>query len=151
TPLSSPCPGGRSTPPARRPARVSGENLVISACKFGPRATRFGKAIACCIGKCQSTAATRDLATKARMALPPAEPIAPPKRPSGWIRIIGVIDERGRLPGATALAAGRPSASRGEKEKSVIWLLRKKPSTIRPDPKMLSTVVVIDTTLPAAS
>ena len=39
----------------------------------------------------------------------------------------------------------------GRKEKSVIWLLRKKPSTIRPLPKMDSTVVVIDTTLPAAS
>jgi hypothetical protein len=52
---------------------------------------------------------------------------------------------------ATALAAGRPSASVGEKLKSVIWLLRKKPSTIRPEPKMLSTVVVMLTTLPALS
>src|SRR3954464_12646101 len=64
--------------------------------------------------------------------------------------MVGTIDERGRLPAATALATGRPCASVGEKEKSVSWLLRKKPSTIRPGPKMLSTVVVIDTTLPSA-
>ena len=31
------------------------------------------------------------------------------------------------------------------------WLLRKKPPTIRPSPKMLSTVVVIETTLPSVS
>jgi hypothetical protein len=55
------------------------------------------------------------------------------------------------LPGATALAIGCPAASIGANEKSVIWLLRKKPSTIRPLPKMDSTVVVIETTLPAAS
>ena len=63
----------------------------------------------------------------------PAEPIAPANRPSRVSRIVGVIDERGRLPGATALATGRPCASTGLNEKSVIWLLRKKPSTIRPD------------------
>jgi hypothetical protein len=83
--------------------------------------------------------------------LPPAEPIAPAKRPSAVSRIIGTIEERGRLPGATAFATGRPMSSTGANEKSVIWLLRKKPSTIRPLPKMDSTVVVIDTTLPAAS
>src|SRR5215213_5737409 len=85
------------------------------------------------------------------MAFPPAEPIAPAKRLSGVSRIVGVMDERGRLPGATAFAAGRPSGSTGLNAKSVIWLLRKKPSTIRPDPKIDSTVVVIDTTLPARS
>jgi hypothetical protein len=51
------------------------------------------------------------------------------------------------LPAATALAAGWPS-SLGVKEKSVSWLLRKKPSTIRPLPKMLSTVVVMLTAFP---
>src|SRR3954471_10789428 len=65
--------------------------------------------------------------------------------------MVGTIDERGRLPGATALATGRPCASTGEKEKSVSWLLRKKPSTMRPVPKIDSTVVVIETTFPAAS
>src|SRR5207248_8842199 len=103
------------------------------------------------IGSFQSTAATSDLATNARIELPPAEPIAPANLPSWVVRIVGTIDERGRFPGATALAAGRPCASAGEKEKSVSWLFRKKPSTIRPVPKMDSTVVVIDTTLPAAS
>src|SRR6185503_911473 len=85
------------------------------------------------------------------MALPPAEPTAPAKLRRESSRIAGVIEERGLLPGATALAAGRPCASRGRKLKSVIWLLRKKPSTIRPEPNRDSTVVVIDTTLPAAS
>src|SRR3954471_11122381 len=65
--------------------------------------------------------------------------------------MVGTIDERGRLPGATALATGRPWASTGEKEKSVSWLLRKKPSTMRPVPKIDSTVVVIETTLPSRS
>ena len=83
--------------------------------------------------------------------MPPAEPIAPANLPSLVSRIDGTIDERGRLPGATALAAGRPCASVGEKEKSVSWLLRKKPSTIRPVPKIDSTVVVIETTFPAES
>src|SRR3954453_13322492 len=63
--------------------------------------------------------------------------------------MVGTIDERGRLPAATALATGRPCASTGEKEESVSWLLRKKPSTMRPVPKIDSTVVVIETTLPA--
>ena len=62
--------------------------------------------------------------------------------------IVGDIALRGRLRGATALAAGVPSDCFGAKEKSVSWLLRKKPPTMRPSPKMLSTVVVMETTLP---
>ncbi len=58
---------------------------------------------------------------------------------------------RGRLPASTRLAAGRPAASTGEKEKSVSWLLSTKPSTIRPEPKMLSTEVVIEATFPCRS
>src|SRR5436190_22696707 len=63
----------------------------------------------------------------------------------------GAIDERGRLPGPTALAVGAPSRSFGVKEKSVSWLFRKKPLVIRPEPKRLSTVVVIETAFPSAS
>src|ERR1700751_48501 len=85
------------------------------------------------------------------IALPPAEPIAPANLPFRSSRIEGTIDDRGRLPGATAFATGRPWSSVGLNEKSVSWLLRKKPSTIRPVPKMVSTVVVIETTLPFAS
>ena len=81
-------------------------------------------------------------------AAAPGEPKAPTNRPSRSRMITGDIDERGRLPGATALAAGRPSASTGEKAKSVIWLLRKKPPAIRPEPNRLSTVVVIETASP---
>ena len=65
--------------------------------------------------------------------------------------ITGVIDERGRLPGATAFATGRPEASTGRNEKSVSWLLRKKPPTARPEPNSDSTDVVIETTSPSAS
>jgi hypothetical protein len=82
---------------------------------------------------------------------PPGEPTASSKLPLGLSTMAGAIDERGRLPGATALAAAVPSVCWGEKEKSVSWLLRKKPSTIRPLPNRLSTVVVIETTLPARS
>src|ERR1700709_2669715 len=82
---------------------------------------------------------------------PPGDPRAATKRPLASNTITGAIDERGRLPGATALAAGAPPASVGEKEKSVSWLFSTKPCVIRPEPKMLSTVVVIETTSPRAS
>src|SRR6266550_2919529 len=100
-------------PRDRSPVSTCGENLATSPLKLAPRATRFGAASAWGIGWLQSMAATSDLATKARIALPPAEPIAPAKRPSRVSRIVGTIDERGRLPAATALATGRPCASDG--------------------------------------
>src|SRR3546814_5195406 len=81
---------------------------------------------------------------------PPCDPIAPTKLPSRSSTIAGVIDERGRLPPAIAFAAGTGPLA-GFQEKSVSWLLRKKPSTMRPDPKYDSIVVVIDTALPRAS
>ncbi len=65
--------------------------------------------------------------------------------------MIGAMDERGRLRPCTALASGPPLSSAGRNEKSVSWLLRTNPPTVRPDPNTDSTVVVIDTTLPAAS
>src|SRR4051812_40086120 len=101
----------------RKPSSTWGENLVTSPWKFGPRATRLGAASASAMVMFQSTEATSDFATKARIELPPAEPTAPAKRPSRVSRIDGTIDERGRLPGATALATGRPCSSVGEKEK----------------------------------
>src|SRR5687767_4382455 len=85
------------------------------------------------------------------MALPPAAPCAPANWPCATNRNNGDIDDSGFLPGATALADGRPSGCTGANEKSVSWLLRKKPSTIRPEPKIDSTVVVMLTTLPAES
>src|SRR3954471_15684376 len=106
-------------PRARSPLRTPGGNLVTSPWKFGPRATRFGAEIAPCIVAPQSSAATIDLATHARIEFPPAEPIAPANRPSRVSRIVGTIEDRGRLPGATALATGRPVASVGLNEKSV--------------------------------
>src|SRR5438045_3361848 len=99
----------------------------------------------------QSSTPTMPLSTNDGMARPPGEPIAATKRRSLSSTIVGVIEDRGRLPGATALAAGVPSLLSGENEKSVSWLLRKNPSTIRPSPNTLSTVVVIATTSPQRS
>ena len=62
----------------------------------------------------------------------------------------GAIEERGRLPPCTAFATSWPP-SVGTKEKSVSWLLRTNPPTVRPEPKIDSTVVVMDTTSPSAS
>ena len=63
SPESSPCPGFNSMPRWRRPSRTCGENRVISPCRLGPRATRFGAPSASRIGMFQSIAATSDLAT----------------------------------------------------------------------------------------
>src|SRR3954447_2220581 len=64
--------------------------------------------------------------------------------------MVGDIELRGRLPGSTRLATGC-SGVPAEKEKSVSSLLSRKPRTIRPDPKLLSIVVVIETALPDLS
>ena len=64
--------------------------------------------------------------------------------------MVGDMLDRGRLPGATRLGAGRPRHS-GRKEKSVSWLFNRKPRTIRREPKALSTVVVKETAFPKRS
>src|SRR5699024_6559696 len=74
-------------------------------------------------------------------------PIAPAKLPCGSSTITGDMDERGRLPGAMALAAAPP----GCQEKSVSWLLSSIPPATRPEPKYDSIVVVIETALPSPS
>ena len=62
--------------------------------------------------------------------------------------MVGAIDERGRLPGSTRLATGLPSAT-GTNEKSVSWLLSRKPlSVMSAAPNASSIVVVIATALP---
>ena len=63
--------------------------------------------------------------------------------------ITGVIDDRGRLLGATEFATAKPSFF-GENEKSVNWLLRNIPPDIMREPKA-STDEVMETTLPSAS
>ena len=64
---------------------------------------------------------------------------------------MGDIDERGFFPPCALFTAARPFSSVGASEKSVSWLLRTKPPTVRFEPNTDSTVVVIDTTLPDAS
>ena len=81
---------------------------------------------------------------------PPGDPIARTNWPSRSNTRVGAIDERGRLPGSTRLATGAP-ATAGRNEKSVSWLLSMKPRTMRREPKALSMLVVIDTTLPSPS
>src|SRR5690606_3897599 len=82
---------------------------------------------------------------------PPGEPSRPTRRPSRSRIRAGDMDDRGRLPAATALAAGVPSDAVGTMEKSGSWLFRKKPPAIRPEPNRLSTVVVRLTALPCAA
>ncbi len=65
--------------------------------------------------------------------------------------MVGDMDERGRLPGATAFAIGVPSSASGRKEKSVSWLLRRKPTAMRPEPKAVSIEAVMLTASPSAS
>ena len=81
--------------------------------------------------------------------LPPGEPTASTGAPS-FITIVGDIDERGRLPGASALAIGTPSLC-VRKLKSVSSLFSRNPLVISRDPKAFSMVVVIDATLPKLS
>ena len=70
--------------------------------------------------------------------------------PSPLNTMVGAIELRGRLPGSTRLATGRPSRA-GRKEKSVSSLLSRKPRTINCEPNAPSMVVVIDTALPSPS
>ncbi len=71
--------------------------------------------------------------------------------------MVGVMEERGRLPGAMALAAlwMRPKALGvpALEVKSSISSLRRKPrgSTVTPEPKPKVRVEVLETALPSAS
>ena len=62
--------------------------------------------------------------------------------------MVGAMDDRGRLPGARALAMGQPSASWVSKLKSVSSLFRRNPCAMTREPKPFSIVVVIDKALP---
>ena len=84
------------------------------------------------------------------MVPPPGEPVAITNSP-GPVPLktrVGAMVLRGRLPGATRLATGTPAASAGCTEKSVSWLVSRKPPTMWYEPMLDSTVEVIDTTLP---
>ena len=74
--------------------------------------------------------------------LPPGDPISSTGEPSPSNTMVGAIELRGRLPGATALASGRPARSTGRKAKSVSSLLSRKPAAHRREPNPLSIVVV---------
>ncbi len=82
--------------------------------------------------------------------LPPGEPIRSTGEPVPSNTIVGAIELRGRLPGSTRLATGRPFYG-GRKEKSVSSLLSRKPPAMSRLPKPVSMVVVIDRALPSAS
>ncbi len=101
----------------------------------------------------QSRVFTSVLTTNWMITEPPGDPTTirmSPRPPSG-VRSktsVGAIELRGRLPGSTRLATGSPSSSTGSAEKSVSWLLRRKPSVMWNEPKADSMVVVMDATLP---
>src|SRR5688572_17941239 len=81
---------------------------------------------------------------------PPGEPSAATGRRAASSTMTGAIEERGRLPPATAFATGAPSTT-GRYEKSVSWLSSTNPPTARPEPNSDSTVVVIETMFPSPS
>src|SRR5262245_30779387 len=82
---------------------------------------------------------------------PPGEPSAAHGVPVASKTMVGAIELRGRFPGASALAMGLPAASIGRKAKSVSSLLSRKPAAHRREPKAASMLLVMATTLPAAS
>ena len=82
------------------------------------------------------------------MRLPPGLPITRTGAPS-FITMVGAIEDRGRLPGASALAIGTPSRW-VRKLKSVSSLFKRNPPTISREPNAFSIVVVIEAALPKA-
>ncbi len=94
--------------------------------------------------------ATKACATCPMMREPPAEPTTATGDPSAPNTMVGDMEERGRFPGATAFATGRPPIP-GRKEKSVSWLFNTIPPTTIREPKTSSTVVVSETAFPAPS
>src|SRR6476469_10398065 len=82
---------------------------------------------------------------------PPGEPRASHGR-SSLSTMVGLIDERGRLPGPGRFGSGTPGVS-GAKLKSVSSLLSRnpQPGTVMPDPPVCSIVRVYDTALPHLS
>src|SRR5262245_62620342 len=85
------------------------------------------------------------------MREPPGEPSAAHGLPDASKTIVGAMELRGRLPGASALASGLPLLSTGRKEKSVSSLLSKNPAAHKREPKAASIVLVMASMLPAAS
>src|SRR3954469_19067860 len=84
------------------------------------------------------------------MAGPPGEPTESAKRLFLSKTMVGDIELSGSLPGAGALATGKPFKT-GWKEKKVKVLLSKKPLAMISAPKVVSTEVVIAATSPASS
>ena len=113
-------------------------------------APKFTSDVACCAFSFQSTAPTTVFSTYWMMVPPPGEPVAMRKSP-GAVPLntrVGAMVLRGRLPGATRLATGVPELSAGWAEKSVSWLVSRKPPTMWKEPMLDSTVEVMDSTLP---
>ncbi|OQB98669.1 MAG: hypothetical protein BWX79_03274 [Alphaproteobacteria bacterium ADurb.Bin100] len=103
----------------------------------------------------QSSTPTSVLITYWMMVAPPGEPVPirkSPIEPSSAIlkTRVGAIELRGRLLACTRLAMG-PLLSAASTEKSVSWLLSRKPLVMRYEPMPLSMVVVITSTLPFLS
>ena len=114
-------------------------------------APKCGWSMACWMSSRQSISPARLRVTNWMMVLPPGEPSTASSSPLCLNTIVGDIELRGRLPASTRLATGRPASSLARKEKSVSWLLSRKPRTSWKLPKADSMEVVIDTALPPAS
>src|SRR5512135_2347096 len=81
---------------------------------------------------------------------PPGDPTVATSWPEALSNTrVGAIELRGRLPGSTRLATGRPPDC-GTNEKSVSWLFSRKPRTITRAPNT-SSIVVVASALPYLS
>ena len=116
-----------------------------------------GAAIASCADIFQSTTFMNTCAVAVMMVGPPAAPTTTRTRPASSSAIVGVIDDSGRLRGATAFCSLpiRPNAlgTPGSSEKSSISSLSTMPvlPATRWAPKPRLMVVVSATALPSAS
>ena len=89
--------------------------------------------------------------TNSMMRPPPGEPTTAKTSPFSSKTMVGDMELRGRLPPSTRFAIGWPLSSTSRKEKSVSWLLSRKPAAQTPEPNAPSIVVVNETALPSAS
>lgn len=110
----------------------------------------------CCASSPQSSVPTSVFSTYCGIVPPPGEPVAITKSPfepsaATLNTMVGAIELRGRLPGCTRFATSAPLLSVGEAEKSVNWLLSRKPCVMWNEPMLDSTVVVALSTLPSPS
>src|SRR6478735_864960 len=125
--------------------------MAGSACSVPLREDNRGAAIAFSSDRPRSRYSVSTCVTVVMMVAPPGDPRASTGRPCS-VTIVGLIDERGRLPGPGRFGSGTPAVS-GTKLKSVSSLLSRnpQPGTVIAEPPVCSMVSVYAATLPQRS